>query len=426
MTTLLNILLILHHTQHTYASWKQINHITAPNSTINYSMPFHLSDNYLAISTYNHHNKLSDLYHDYYITLFPKNNTNNPTYITPNDYETGDLLGTTYKASFPAIVSHNNTLIVSSFDKYYGNVPLVGCVYIFENQIQTDAIYGSLSPNSYFGLSIAVSGNYLFISEMYHKAKYNHAIFVYEKINGKYNKIDELLLPEEYWDAFGIGLCAFDKYLFVYKRTIDGQDFEKVYVYTKNRNYTNTQIIDRKIDGNYIGFGYGVECGNGYLFIGAYMINTVHIYKYIGGKWDWVDKVLIEDETDFGKYISMSNDYVIVGGQNKIYWFKIDGNELLFQDIIKLDNKELQYGTIYGDLVVAVSGLDRLDYPTHATDIYFFELDFKVDTIGPTINPSIYPTLIPTFIATATVSAANTTLNTILLYTTFKTTQIGL
>jgi alpha-tubulin suppressor-like RCC1 family protein len=183
---------------------------------------------------------------------------------------------------------------------------------------------------SYFGWSVSISGDYAIVGAPYDDTAFNNAgaAYIFKRDGTTWTEQDKLL-GEAASDQFGesVGISgdyaivgayiknSFTGVAYIFKR--DGT------TWTEQANFDGEATSDS--------FGQSVSISGDYAIVGAQgndtafsNAGTAYIYKRDGTSWTQQKKLLGETADDyFGRSVSISGDYVIVGAQ---------GNDTAFSD----------------------------------------------------------------------------------------------
>lgn len=240
------------------------------------------------------------------------------------------------------------------------------CVEEVAKLVATDFGEGN-STEMNFGQSVSISGNYAIAGAPYlgTPGLAYGAAYIFEKdVNGNWKNIQRIF-PDEDIDSrnfFGWSVSISGNYAIVGANTFSNT----VYVYERSSNGTWQEIQAIQGERN---FGQAVSISGNRAIIGAPgFINDrdgiAYIYERGGnGAWQEVQSIMssdYENEDRFGKSVSISGDYAIVGAsdddmaQGAAYVFKRNATGA-WQEIQKLTASDGKPGDVFGR-AVAISG----------------------------------------------------------------------
>ncbi len=174
-------------------------------------------------------------------------------------------------------------------------------------------------PVSLFGRAIAISDDYIVVTAPQQYADiadtnyrttitYRGVIYIYEKDqlgNWKIEKTDRKEITDNYSDIITVSgdtiAMGVNNNVHIYERDSEGE-----------------WVISQTLEGTG-SFGQSISISGDYMLIGAPGVNEVYMYEKTGGNDGWVqmgDAITREGAgqwTSFGRAVSLSNDYAIIG-----------------------------------------------------------------------------------------------------------------
>lgn len=174
-------------------------------------------------------------------------------------------------------------------------------------------------PRSWFGRSVAISDDYIVVTEPRHYADikdsnydttitYRGVIYIYEKDqlgNWKTENTDRKEITDHYSESITVSgdtiAMGVNNNVYIYERDSDGE-----------------WVISQTLEGTG-SFGQSISISGDYMLIGAPQENKVYMYEKSGGNTGWVqmgDAITREGVVEFSRFgsaVSLSNDYAIIG-----------------------------------------------------------------------------------------------------------------
>jgi hypothetical protein len=183
---------------------------------------------------------------------------------------------------------------------------------------------------SYFGWSVSISGDYAIVGAPYDDTAFNNAgaAYIFKRDGTTWTEQDKLL-GEAASDQFGESVSISGDYAIV--GAYIKNSFTGVAYIFKRDGTTWTEQANFDGEATSDSFGQSVSISGDYAIVGAQgndtafsNAGTAYIYKRDGTSWTQQKKLLGETADDyFGRSVSISGDYVIVGAQ---------GNDTAFSD----------------------------------------------------------------------------------------------
>ena len=185
--------------------------------------------------------------------------------------------------------------------------------------------------NDYFGLTVAVSGNYVVIGANEDDDMGSNAgaayIFAYDTDTGKWNQQAKLLSSDgESLDNFGCSVDIAGDYVIIGSDQDDdyGDKSGAAYIFKRDGTTWNQQIKITPTDGDeYDHFGDDVAISDGYAVVGAYAddVNgsnsgSAYVFELKNGNWKQMIKMTPSTGTQgdfFGTDVSISGDTILIG-----------------------------------------------------------------------------------------------------------------
>lgn len=221
-----------------------------------------------------------------------------------------------------------------------------GAVYLFQNSGGTwsrmQKISGTVS-NGYFGVSVAIDGNYLIVGAPEEVATKRGAAHVYELSGGVWGEPGITLT----WSAaadnakMGISVAIDDEWAFVgapYAATSTGT----VYAYYRGSGPWTTAIdaaqlkLSSGISGDYFGWSIGLSGSHAVIGcpmgIGGGKAGAAYVYDLVGSYWGDgsghpTTSLAVADSDSFGTSVSIAGDMLVVGspGNESAYIYERSG-----------------------------------------------------------------------------------------------------
>ena len=256
--------------------------------------------------------------------------------ITASDAEAGDYFG------YSVAISDSYVVIVAYQEN--GNSTDAGAAYVYkinsdDSVSEIEKITASDAGSSdYFGASVAISNQYIVVGAYSNDTNASNAgaAYVY-KIADDDSSISELqqitASDAEANDYFGTSVAISDNFIVVgaYLEDTNGSNAGAAYVYEINSDDTVSQIqkitaSDAEAD-DY--FGKSVSISNAYVIVGAYREDTnasnsgaAYVYKIAddNSSVETLQKITASDAEAFdyfGYSVSVSGSYILVGAYDK-------------------------------------------------------------------------------------------------------------
>jgi hypothetical protein len=212
-----------------------------------------------------------------------------------------------------------------------------------------ETILKSNSDYKRFGSAVSITEKYAIVGTNSNEAKIRSA-YIYETDGLKWN------LEKEFHsfckgDGFGSDVSISNNYAIIGASHDDNNSIKNsgvVYIFCNNDKSWELQC---KINASNItanaGFGSSVSICNNRIIVGApgdggyKSFNSAYIFVYSNGKWLLQDKLSVNnvnDDSYFGKDVSICNNHAIVSARNSVYFFSYDGNNWLEQSSFSFDN----------------------------------------------------------------------------------------
>ncbi len=279
-----------------------------------------------------------------------------------------------------------------------------GSAYIFErsdnswNQIAKLTASDGAADDQ-FGDFLSISGDYAIVGAMGDddNGSYAGSAYIFEKSGGSWNQVDKLTASDgAIGDAFGSVSISGD-YAIVGARSDDDKGTQSGSAYIFERSDSSWSQIAKLTasDGaTYDFFGTSVSISGDYAIVGASAnlngIGSAYIFERSGSKWNQVAKLNANDEAlldGFGKSVSISGDYAVVGSYSDDDKGTHSGSAYIFErsdnswsQIAKLTASDGAAGdwfgykvSISGDYAVVGSYSDD-DKGMHSGSAYLFNL----------------------------------------------------
>ncbi len=216
-----------------------------------------------------------------------------------------------------------------------GNGDNAGAVYLFIHESmgwqQIDKLLNDNNqPNDFFGYSLAVSGDYLFVGTPIIDA-YQGAVFVFHRTENGWEQIQKLTDPEgEEMDFFGYSVDVQGDMAVVgaYGDDEGGEDAGAI-LFFRNVGGSWT-LLDKLItpdagDDHHFGISvsiYGVYAvaGAPLAYLESVQTGAAYVFEYFGEVWTEASKIVSSDAAlgdHFGEAVSIYGDELVVGADYK-------------------------------------------------------------------------------------------------------------
>jgi hypothetical protein len=172
---------------------------------------------------------------------------------------------------------------------------------------------------SFFGESVAVSGNTAFVG-----SAETNAVYVFTRENGVWTQTQKLTPSDgEEGDQFGHSVAFGNNVVFVgaYYATIDGSPKQgAVYVFAKSDegDWIQTQKLAEGNGATNDEFGGDLSTDGSYVLVGAYGASpsTAYVFSESNGTWSQTAEFTNPDPQDYGgfaKTVALSGNYAFIG-----------------------------------------------------------------------------------------------------------------
>ena len=242
--------------------------------------------------------------------------------IIADDGELADMFGISVDIA-------GDYIVVGSYQAV-GVTGNTGAAYIFwnngtswEQQAKVFANDGESADN--LGKSIAISGDYM-VAGADNKDFGTGAAYVFHRENTTWSQVAKLIEPDgEMNDYFAHSVDISGDYIVAgaWQNNAVGSNSGAVYVFKNNSSvweYDNKLTAEDAVVDD--GFGYSVSVSGNYIIAGAHgddgSKGSAYIFYNNSGEWTQQAKIISDDgnsEDFFGKSVSISGDYAIVGAQ---------------------------------------------------------------------------------------------------------------
>ena len=204
----------------------------------------------------------------------------------------------------------------------------------------------------FFGYSIDFNNDNLIVGAPNHGENYRGAAYLYKRIkNNEWNFVQKILPPEDFENLieFGTSVAILGDYLFI--GGIDSYDFLErsgtVHIYKKEGNlWEKHSIIFPPNPEKDYSFGRVLSVSKDFLIVGAprtIIDNTttgaVFLYQIKDDKWNFVKKIIpsnLETSRDFGESVFIYNNILAIGDTRgitslgrtgKVFIYKCENND---------------------------------------------------------------------------------------------------
>ena len=276
-------------------------------------------NNYAIVGAYRHNDNAGAVY----VFMYDGINWTEQTKIVASDLIAGDRFG--YSVSI-----YGNYAIIGT-----GKYNVAGCAYIFmrngTNWIQQSKLTGSDSlGKDYFGHAVSIYGDYAIVGSEQGGTGYTSSAYIFMR-NGTNWEEQQKIISTDLGrnDRFGKSVSIYDNYVIVgaNQNTNNGNIYNAGAAYVFMRTGTNWEQQQKLIGSDIVAnnyFGVSVSIYGDYAVVSSTSHNTYAGAAYIFKKNDsnvWEEDVKIvgnnENYKMFGKSVSMTNNYCIVGAYNE-------------------------------------------------------------------------------------------------------------
>ena len=213
------------------------------------------------------------------------------------------------------------------------NGQYTGSAYVFvrsgTNWTEQDKITASDgSSGDYFGISVAISGDYVIVGANSEddNGPQAGAAYVYKRSGTSWNEQAKILASDGTdgdrfgWDVEISGNTAVISALY--------NGFGSVYVFKRTgTNWNEIQILEGSDAGNNDLFGFSIGISGNHIVVGSYQEDSgndfnngaAYIFYYDGSSWAEEQKLLPSNSSDglnFGYRVDIDGDYIIIGCPN--------------------------------------------------------------------------------------------------------------
>lgn len=180
------------------------------------------------------------------------------------------------------------------------------------------------SINNY-GTSVEMNNNTLIVGTVGKYSNTGNYINVYQKQNKSWDFANNVQLEQNGW--FGYSLAIYDEYYAVGAYAAD-----KVFVY-KNNNLFQTIKNTNSHE-----FGKSIALSEQYMIIGAPTgENSAYIYQLQDDKYTLMRSIIeYTSESLFGISVDITNEYAVIGSNNKVFLFINNNND--WDKLLEIDN----------------------------------------------------------------------------------------
>lgn len=250
--------------------------------------------------------------------------------LTASDGTAGDLFGTSVAVS-------GDYALVGAFSKNINGKQAQGAVYVFMRSgntwIQQQRLTASDGDtNNYFGTSVAIEGDYALIGAAVKTLGGNGAqgaAYVFVRSGNNWVQQQRITASDgsanEY---FGISVAISGEYALVgvYNKTV-GDNFRQgaAYVFVRSgSSWTQQQRLTASDGAANDRFGYSVAISGEYALVGAYANNSdqgaAYVFMRSGTTWSQQQRLTASDGVAgdrFGYSVDISGEYALIGAYQK-------------------------------------------------------------------------------------------------------------
>ncbi|MDF1592228.1 MAG: hypothetical protein P1P89_11980 [Desulfobacterales bacterium] len=348
------------------------------------------------------------------------------TKITPSDTPSHY-----HRFGWSVSVSGDYAIVGAPHDDHAGDQS--GSAYIFKREgttwtEQTKLIGSDVVATDYFGYSVSISGDYAIVGAWEFdggRYRYSGSAYIFKRDGTSWTE-QAKLKPSDAGagDMFGYSVSISGNYVLVgaYGNNDAGSNSGSAYIFKREGEAWAQQAKITASDAGYIDlFGKSVSISGDYAIIGAdwdsdfaVKSGSAYIFKREGTIWTQQTKITASDASEydyFGNSVSISDGIAVVGAygnddagsdSGSAYIFKRNGEDWIEQ--IKLTSNDSAYHDWYG-ISVSVSGnyvMIGAEYNGDSGSAYIYDLS------TPSVTITAFPEIIQTGeAATLSWSAAN-------------------
>ena len=222
----------------------------------------------------------------------------------------------------------------------------------FTQLTETKIVASDREANDRFGYSVAISGNYAIVGangedpDASGNVRYNAgSAYIFERTSGTWSQKQKIVASDRYHnDFFGISVAISGNYAIVGAYGEDHDENDEVFLSSAGSAY----IFERDTDGSWNEvqkivasdreaddrFGYSVAISGNYAIVGAnnedpdasgnvkYNAGSAYIFERTSGTWSQKQKIVASDrqaDDQFGYSVAISGNYAIVGAYTEYH-----------------------------------------------------------------------------------------------------------
>jgi hypothetical protein len=229
-----------------------------------------------------------------------------------------------------------------------------GSAYIFRRYgntwIQETRIFASdRAENDYFGISVAISGEFAIVGAYADddKGTDSGSAYIFKRDGASWIQVSKVTASDgAASDQFGVAVSINGDYAIVGAHYEDyrGSNSGSAYIFKRSGDTWSQETKITALDGyENDHFGYSVDIADEYAIVGSYDSDTnginagsAYIFKRSGTTWTQAAKLISEDlgaNDCFGQAVSISGDYAIVSGYSHDLPFVDSGVAYVFKQI---------------------------------------------------------------------------------------------
>lgn len=337
-----------------------------------------------------------------YIYHFDGTQWTEHTKITASDGGFADYFGY-------AVSIHDGQLIVGAYRDFVGSVRS-GSAYVYTQDGGSWVETAKLVPDDpeeedRFGAKVAIYGNYAAVGAYFDDdlGESSGAVYVYKKSAGEW-AFHQKLTPESLLanDYFGASVTISEDFLFVGAQgsSAYANTSGKVFIYTLlDGTWTLSDEVYPPDPTSFQNFGVSLSVSGETLAIGAYNdpavaneSGSVYLFEKTGSNWEFFQKIFPSDGhagAKFGHSLAIENNRLVVGsiydqtlpgetGSAYVYTRESSGNWLLSAKIVPDDAQDEQRFSagvgLSGKFAIAGAPYDN-EYGFHTGAAYLCDLD---------------------------------------------------